>query len=143
MSDISESPMTRRVALGVTGAASAAVMSGCGSSETGAGGNVKQPEISSPIDMAATQDVPVGGVIKANSGDVTVMISQPAEGTFKAFSSACTHQGCTVNAQNNNIVCPCHSSNFTIEDGSVTGGPAEEPLPQYPVKVDGGRIIVG
>lgn len=143
MTDISESSMTRRVALGVTGVASAAVVSGCGSSEQGAGGNVKQPEISSPIDVAAAQDVPVGGVIKVNAQDVTVMISQPTEGTFKAFSSACTHQGCTVNVQNNNIVCPCHSSYFDPKNGNVTGGPAEEPLPEYPVKVEGGRIIVG
>jgi Rieske Fe-S protein len=71
------------------------------------------------------------------------MLTQPAEGRFKAFSSACTHQGCTLNVQGSEIVCPCHSSKFSPEDGSVQGGPAPEPLPEYAVSVSGGRLIVG
>ena len=72
------------------------------------------------------------------------MITQPEEGSFKAFSSACTHQGCTLNAQKDReIVCPCHSSKFDLNDGAVLGGPAEDPLPEYPVTVQDGRILIG
>jgi len=86
----------------------------------------------------------VGGGAKLTKGGVTVIVSQPENGVFKAFSSTCTHQGCQLNVQNNSqIVCPCHGSQFALADGSVKGGPAESPLKSYKAEVKDGRIIVG
>ena len=45
-------------------------------------------------DLAATSDVPVGG--GAIFSDEKVVVTQPTEGTFKAFTAVCTHQGCVV-----------------------------------------------
>lgn len=97
-----------------------------------------------PTDMAATSDIPVGGVIQATAKGSIVMISQPTEGVFHAFSSVCTHQGCQLKAlKEKSISCPCHSSVFSLEDGSVQGGPAEAPLTEFPVEIKDGRIWVG
>jgi Rieske Fe-S protein len=88
--------------------------------------------------LVAVADVPTGGgIIK---GDY--VITQPSEGTFKAFSKKCTHQGCDVSqVSGSGIVCTCHNSIFSIEDGSVTGGPAKKPLPATAVKVDGDNVV--
>jgi Rieske Fe-S protein len=88
--------------------------------------------------LAAVADVPEGGgVIK---GDY--VITQPAKGTFKAFSKVCTHQGCDVNKIDGGVIsCPCHGSQFSIQDGSVKGGPAPKGLPETNVKVEGKNIV--
>jgi Rieske Fe-S protein len=90
------------------------------------------------VTLASVADIPEGGgVIK---GDY--VITQPASGTFKAFSKVCTHAGCDVSKVDAGVIsCPCHGSTFSIEDGSPTGGPATKPLPETKVKVDGDNIV--
>jgi Rieske Fe-S protein len=81
-----------------------------------------------------------GGKIFA---DADTVITQPTAGDYKAFSATCTHQGCKVSSvEDGNIVCKCHNSMFSISDGSVTGGPANAPLPEKGVKVNGDGISV-
>ncbi|WP_308250672.1 Rieske (2Fe-2S) protein [Nonomuraea rhizosphaerae] len=91
--------------------------------------------------LGKTSDIPVGGgtVFK----DQKVVVVQPTSGEFKAFSAVCTHQGCSVaSVANGTIDCPCHGSKFKIEDGSVTAGPAKDPLPEQQIKVDGDQITL-
>ena len=108
--------------------------SGGGSGDSGGGASGGQP-------LAATADVAVGGgVIVADK----YVITQPVKGEFKAFSAICTHQGCPVGeVTGGQIVCPCHGSAFSIEDGSVVNGPAESPLAEEPISVNGGDITLG
>lgn len=91
------------------------------------------------VDVA---DVPVGGgTILA---DDMVVVTQPSEGEFKAFSARCTHQGCPVQTvSDGRIGCNCHGSAFSVEDGSVLKGPAESPLESLPVSVEGDQVTVG
>lgn len=102
--------------------------------ETGGGGGGGADE------LVATADVPEGGgVILA---DEQVVVTQPAAGEFVAFSSICTHRGCAVeDITDGVIVCPCHGSQFSIEDGSVVGGPAPSPLPEVAVTVKGDAVV--
>lgn len=89
--------------------------------------------------LTTATDVPVGG--GAIFADDEVVVTQPSEGEFKAFSSVCTHQGCPVGkVENGQIVCPCHGSAFSVEDGSVKAGPATAPLEAVEIKVEGDRI---
>ncbi|MFC4947588.1 Rieske (2Fe-2S) protein [Pseudonocardia sp. GCM10023141] len=91
--------------------------------------------------LTTTADIPVGGgKIFADKG---VVVTQPVAGTFKAFSTTCTHQGCTVTAvAGGTINCPCHGSKFRIADGSVAGGPAPKPLPSASIAVKGTAITL-
>jgi len=91
--------------------------------------------------LGATSDVPVGG--GTVFADQKVVVTQPTAGDFKGFSATCTHQGCLVANVSGTINCPCHGSMFSIEDGSVQGGPAPRPLPQVALTVKGGQISVG
>jgi Rieske Fe-S protein len=73
-----------------------------------------------------------------------VVVTQPTAGTFKAFSTTCTHQGCQVNKiADGLILCPCHGSKFSVTDGSVKGGPAPSPLPAASVSVQGTNLVLG
>lgn len=92
--------------------------------------------------LAAAGDVPVGGgVILDGPG---VVVTQPVDGEFAAFSATCTHQGCTVAEVGDGLItCPCHGSQYSVEDGSVQRGPAEGPLPEVPIVVEGGQILRG
>lgn len=92
--------------------------------------------------LARTGDIPVGGgKVLADRG---VVITQPKKGEFKAFSSRCTHAGCTVaQVADGVIVCPCHQSRFDVSDGSVKQGPAPSPLEPTPIEVTGDAIRLG
>ncbi|MEI7056832.1 Rieske (2Fe-2S) protein [Nocardioides sp. CCNWLW239] len=140
---MSKSRITRRKV--VTGTAVTAVgvplLAACGSGDgdtgsdssgdTGSGG-------SGPL--VATSDVPVGGgVIVA---DRNLVATQPTEGTFKVFSAVCTHRNCAVTkVAGGTIDCPCHGSRFSIEDGSVTQGPATTGLEEVDFEVADGEIV--
>jgi nitrite reductase/ring-hydroxylating ferredoxin subunit len=109
------------------GSAASATTAGTGSSGAGA--------------VAQTADVPVGGGLII--ADPAVVITQPADGEFKAFTAICTHQGCLVSeVVNNEIICPCHGSKFSATDGAVINGPAQTPLAPAAVTVDGTSIVL-
>ncbi len=73
--------------------------------------------------LIAAAEVPVGGGVVLTAAGLVV--TQPAEGEFKAFSSTCTHQGAQLSAvSNGNILCPLHGSQFSAEDGSNVVGPS-------------------
>lgn len=89
----------------------------------------------------ATSDVPVGGGVILE--DANYVVTQPTEGTFKAFSKVCTHAGCKVGSvSGGEIKCPCHGSAFSVKDGSVVSPPARNPLPESEVVVSGTRVYV-
>ena len=89
-------------------------------------------------DSVATADVPVGsGVIVGDT-----VFTQPVEGEYAAFSTTCPHSQCPVNAVKGDIIsCPCHGSEFSIEDGSVLKGPARRGLAAQTVTVEGDQVV--
>ncbi|MEU6811379.1 Rieske (2Fe-2S) protein [Streptomyces sp. NPDC046831] len=91
--------------------------------------------------LARTADIPEGG--GKVFGDQGVVVTQPAKGEFKAFSSRCTHQGCAVSRIADGVIsCPCHNSEFSATDGSVKKGPATQPLPAKNITVSGDQITL-
>ena len=137
---MTESRITRRKV--VTGTAMTAVgvplLAACGGNDESGGSDSGGSTGDGPL--VATSEVPVGGgVIIA---DRKMVATQPTEGTFKVFSATCTHQGCTVTkVTGGTIDCPCHGSRFSIEDGSVAGGPAKGPLEEITFEVTDGEIV--
>jgi nitrite reductase/ring-hydroxylating ferredoxin subunit len=91
-------------------------------------------------ELVATADVPVGGGVVLDGQKIVV--TQPSQGEFKAFTAICTHQGCLVGGvADNTITCPCHGSQYSAEDGSVITGPATRPLTAVDVTVKSGSVV--
>jgi Rieske Fe-S protein len=92
--------------------------------------------------LVSVSEVPVeGGVVFP---DPAVVVVQPAAGDIKCFSAVCPHQGCLVaSVEANEILCPCHGSLFSAQDGSVIQGPARQGLPPVDIAVEGDSVILG
>ncbi|MYS92846.1 MULTISPECIES: Rieske (2Fe-2S) protein [Streptomyces] len=138
---------TRRTVLLATGATGAvALVAACG----GGGDDNGPASTSSPTgqeatsapageELTTTDQIPVGGgkIFKGQQ----VVVTQPEQGRFKAFSAICTHQGCTVaSVSDGTINCPCHGSKYHVADGSVAHGPATRPLPAEQITVEGNSV---
>ncbi|WP_235936301.1 Rieske (2Fe-2S) protein [Brevibacterium rongguiense] len=107
---------------------SAGALSACSEEKSDAG----------PVTLKAAE-VPVG------SGVVTGgwVVVQPVKGEFHAFSAVCPHQGCMVKTvTKDDIICPCHSSDFSTADGSVKSGPAQSGLAPAKLERSGGELTV-
>lgn len=143
----------RTVLTGGTLVAGAAVLAGCGSSDTTSTGTASAAPSSasataatSPAENAALAqlaDVPVGGAVAAMMGGKPVIVAQPASGTAVAFSAICTHKGCTVAPAGAKLECPCHGSVFDALTGKVLQGPAGAPLASVAVSVKDGAVVAG
>ena len=137
---------TRRTILIATSATGAtALVAACGGSDDNGGGDSASTTTTAPGQdgagdkLADTADIPVGGgtIFK----DQKVVVTQPQEGQFKAFSAICTHQQCLVGSVSDGTInCPCHGSKFKVADGSVANGPASKALKAVAIKVDGDAI---
>ncbi|WP_369221664.1 Rieske (2Fe-2S) protein [Streptomyces sp. R39] len=148
----SASPARRTVMVAAGAAGLAAALTACGSPDddssgttttngNAGGGSTTQNSNGSAggTALAKTTDIPEGGgtIYK----DQAVVVTQPASGTFKAFSTKCPHAGCAVTSiANGEIVCPCHGSKFAIADGSVKQGPATTGLTAADITVSGDQI---
>ncbi|MEV5467542.1 Rieske (2Fe-2S) protein [Streptomyces griseoincarnatus] len=146
----------RRTVVAAAGAAGLAVaLTACGGSDDGAtaapaesdgaaddaanGGGSGGSAGGTPL--ASTADIPEGG--GKVFADQRVVVVQPSAGEFKAYSATCTHQGCAVKSVSDGLInCPCHNSNFSVTDGSVSSGPATKPLPEVRIAVDGDSITL-
>lgn len=89
--------------------------------------------------LASAADVPVGGCFVVAAAKVVV--TQPTERDFRAFSAVCTHRGCAVESSSEGYIpCPCHGSKFSLEDGSPVSGPAAAALAPVEITIDGDSI---
>ena len=136
-----ELPASRRTVL--RGAALAGAAGAAGVGLTACGG--KKGSSAGPTtaaDLGASSAVPVGGAKLYR--DDKVLVSQPSQGSFKAFSAVCTHQGCVLDSVDGTTAsCPCHGSKFNAETGAVVQGPATQPLPAVQVTESGGKLTAG
>ena len=147
-SDPSTSPSQtsrRGMLLGVGIVGLAGTLSACGGSKSDTSADPSQGSGDAPGQgtdggaLGKASDVPVGGGKIYPSQKVVV--TQPKQGEFKAFSAVCTHRGCTVDSiSGGKIHCPCHGSAYNLADGSVANGPAPKPLPPKNLNVSGGKI---
>ncbi len=120
------------------------LLAACGGSDDD-DATATDPETSASVEAGAalttTDAVPVGsGVILA---DEKVVVTQATEGEFKAYANICTHQGCALESISpDGIRCPCHGSVFDVATGEPIDGPADSPLSELPITVDGDSITL-
>lgn len=132
----------RAVFAGACGVCVAAALGGCSTYGGESKGEDPPAKDTAPgAALAKTADIPVGG--GKVFPDQKVVVTQPEAGTFKGFTSTCTHQGCQVaEVKDGTINCPCHGSKYKVADGSVAGGPAPSPLATMVLKITGDAITL-
>ncbi|MBW1810978.1 MAG: Rieske (2Fe-2S) protein [Deltaproteobacteria bacterium] len=89
--------------------------------------------------LGTPADFKTGTLTWLNENDLFVVRDNQG---FGAFSSRCTHLGCTVRRTADGFFCPCHGAKYD-SSGSVVLGPARRPLPWFHVWLEAdGRIWV-
>ncbi len=150
MTELTDQTTRRAVLGGVAAVGAGALLAACGSDEptdsadgggdATAGGNGGGDAPAGGA-LATTDEIQVGGGTVFQKEKIVV--TQPTEGDFKAFSAVCTHQGCTVGSVNGDTIqCNCHGSQYNSADGKVKKGPASKPLAPKKVTVEGNEIVV-
>jgi cytochrome b6-f complex iron-sulfur subunit len=92
--------------------------------------------------IASESEVAPGSAFKFKDSGNPAFLVHLDNGDFVAYSAVCTHQGCDVAYQGGELACPCHGSVFDPANGAeVVAGPAPRPLPEIPVKVEGGEVV--
>lgn len=132
--------VSRRIIFSGLGALGvAAALAGCAGS--GDDGDAT-PTVDAGAELASTSEIPVGGGIVLTAEKI--VITQPTEGDFQAFTAVCTHQGLLVTSvEDGTIHCANHGSSYDAASGDATGGPASGPLASVDITVNGGKIIAG
>ncbi len=122
--------------------------SGAGSSPGAGASSAASPAASGQANLIGTMsDLKSQGALSFQdpaSGDPGIVVN--AGGKVVAYDAVCTHQGCTVEYDPNQVllVCPCHGAEFDpTKSAAVVAGPAPTPLPEFPLTIDGsGRIYL-
>ncbi len=95
-------------------------------------------------DVAAVADLFEGaGIPVTPEGHDIALFS--VEGEVFAIDNLCSHGNaklCEGFVEGHQVECPFHQAMFNLRDGSVSCGPATEPVKSWPVKVEGGRVYL-
>ena len=98
------------------------------------------------IRVGAVAEVPDGELRSYELPPGRVAVAH-IENELFALGDECTHEGCLLSEGElddvaDTVVCPCHGSAFDLRTGEPVEGPAEDPVPVYPVRVEEGWIEV-
>ena len=95
-------------------------------------------------DAADAADLNVGEPLSVVVAETPVMLLRHPDG-LHAIHDRCSHRGCSLSdgeIDGESVVCACHGSRFSLDDGSVERGPATVPQPSFDARETGGRIEV-
>ena len=103
-----------------------------GPAEAFLAGQPRRVEVVAPVikdGWSAARDVVLGAAWVRRIG--------PKPGDLDVRSAVCPHLGCAVafDAAQNNYLCPCHDSRFSIE-GNKLSGPSRRGLDQLPIRIN-------
>ena len=99
-------------------------------------------ELAGELLLGTTDEIMVGSGKKFMVDEtLTILVTHPRDGVFRAFSATCTHAGCIVNGvQDDQIACGCHGARFDVESGEPVSGPARRPLGSITLEVRGTEL---
>ena len=99
-------------------------------------------ELAGEVLLGTTEEVMVGSGTKFMVDEsLTILVTQPKEGVFRAFSAKCTHAGCVVTGiRDDEIACGCHGARFNPDNGEPVAGPATSPLGKIQLEVRGSDL---
>lgn len=95
-------------------------------------------------EVCGVDDVDEEDVIGVKADGISVAVYR-IDGDFFATSDVCTHQQAWLSEGfviGDVIECPMHQGRFRIQTGEPLGAPVSTALKTFPVKREGGRLLV-
>ncbi|MEY4367239.1 MAG: hypothetical protein RLZ28_654 [Actinomycetota bacterium] len=84
-----------------------------------------------------------GKVFRPAGASISVLVTQPKKGVWRAFNANCSHQNLPVAGAINNVaICNQHGSQFNADTGAVIAGPAPSRLTKLKVSISGTSVKV-
>lgn len=93
----------------------------------------------------ATDDIEQEDVIRFDHGGHVYAIYRSPDDEYYATDGICTHEHAYLSdglVLDNIIECPKHNGRFDYRTGAAKGAPVCVNLRTYPVKVDGGNVLI-
>ncbi len=103
-------------------------------------------QMSQWIDACATEDIDEEDVIRFDHAGRTYAIYHSPEGEFFATDGLCTHEQVHLAdglVMDHLIECPKHNGQFDYRTGAAKRAPVCVALRTHPVRVEGGRVLIG
>jgi 3-phenylpropionate/trans-cinnamate dioxygenase ferredoxin subunit len=97
------------------------------------------------VDACAANDVDEEDVVRFDNGGRSFAIYRTDDDRYFATDGLCTHEQVHLAdglVMGTIIECPKHNGRFDFTSGEAKGAPACVDLKTYPVKVEGGRVLV-
>jgi 3-phenylpropionate/trans-cinnamate dioxygenase ferredoxin subunit len=94
--------------------------------------------------VCAVSDIPDNGTLGVELGGEPVCVVRTG-GEIYAIRDVCSHAEVPLSegeVYDHTVECWLHGSCFDLRTGDPTGPPATEPVPVYPVKIEGGDVYV-
>lgn len=97
------------------------------------------------VRVGSLAEVPDGEIRRYDVAGTHIAVAH-LDGGVHALGDECTHMGCSLSEGELDpegvLACPCHGSRFDLDSGEPVEGPAKEPVPVYPIRVDDGWLEV-
>jgi 3-phenylpropionate/trans-cinnamate dioxygenase ferredoxin component len=94
--------------------------------------------------VCSVGDIPDAGARRVVVGRTPVAIVR-SDGEIFAIHDVCSHADVSLSegeVDGDTLECWLHGSRFDLRSGKPTGLPATRPVPVYPVRVEGGDVLV-
>ena len=103
------------------------------------------------VDVAAVEDFPPGACRVLYIDDAAIAVVNVA-GQCHAIEDVCSHDGAALIGgdadapatfiEGEEITCPRHGARFCLKTGAALSPPAYEPIPTFPIRIEGGMVQV-
>ena len=97
------------------------------------------------IEVCATDDIEAEDVMRFDHAGQTFAIYRSPDDRFYATHGLCTHEKVHLAdglVMEDIIECPKHNGRFNYKTGEARGAPVCVNLKTYPVKVEGGKVLL-
>lgn len=96
------------------------------------------------VAVAKTSEIAPGGMKVVSAGRLKIAVCN-VDGTFYAIEDVCTHDDGPLGEgtlRGKEVECPRHGARFDVRTGAVVRMPAIVPVRTFPVKVEGGQVLI-
>ncbi len=97
------------------------------------------------VDVCASNEIDEEDVIRFDHEGRTFAVYRSPDDSYHATDGLCTHEKVHLAdglVMDDIIECPKHNGRFNYKTGEAKGAPVCVNLGTYPVKVDGGRVLI-